>query len=328
MAFLDPAEGNRYFGNQQFHLKLVKMTPADPGRGYVPAYHFEMVADGTVVGRCNLRVGQGENIQYAGNIGYEVEMGYRGRHYALRAARLLLRLAFRHRMQRVLITCRPDNLPSRKTCERLGAVLCGQVTVPAVHEMYRNGDRELLQYEVDLQDCILPALESDIPKIAQLYDDITEAEAAGQNFSGWEKGEYPEEWTARELYDRGGLHVVLDATGRKVIASAAYDNDHEPCYERVAWSRPIPSEQTLCVHTLAVHPDCRGRGLGEKLMRFGFAQASERHLAGVRIDTWVGNEPGLRLYHRLGYHDAGVLEQDVHYSGDRMAYQFLEWYGE
>lgn len=63
-------------------------------------------------------------------------------------------------------------------------------------------------------------------------------------------------------------------------------------------------------------------------MRFGFEQASERHLAGVRIDTWVGNEPGLRLYHRLGYRDAGVLEQDVHYSGDRMAYQFLEWYGE
>ena len=179
-----------------------------------------------------------------------------------------------------------------------------------------------------MQDCILPALESDIPKIAQLYDDITEAEAAGQNFSGWEKGEYPEEWTARELYERGGLYVVLDATGRKVIASAAYDNDHEPCYERVAWSRPIPSEQTLCVHTLAVHPDCRGRGLGEKLMRFGFEQASERHLAGVRIDTWVGNEPGLRLYHRLGYRDAGVLEQDVHYSGDRMASQFLEWYGE
>ena len=50
MAFLDPAEGNRYFGNRQFHLELVKTTPADPGRGYVPAYHFEMVADGMVVG--------------------------------------------------------------------------------------------------------------------------------------------------------------------------------------------------------------------------------------------------------------------------------------
>lgn len=123
--------------------------------------------------------------------------------------------------------------------------------------MYRNGYRELLQYEVDLQDCILPALESDIPKIAQLYDAITEAEAAGQNFSGWEKGEYPEEWTARELYDRGGLHVVLDATGRKVIASAAYDNDHEPCYERVAWSRQSPASRRYastrwrCIRTAA-----------------------------------------------------------------------------
>ena len=77
MAFLDPAEGNRYFGNQQFHLKRVKTTPADPGRGYVPAYHFEMVADGMVVGRCNLRVGQGENIRISHSLaaGWMIFMG-------------------------------------------------------------------------------------------------------------------------------------------------------------------------------------------------------------------------------------------------------------
>lgn len=328
MAFLDPTEGNRYFGNPHFHLRLVKTVPANPQKGWVPAYHFEMVADGVVVGQCNLRVGSLQAVAYPGNIGYAVEERYRGNHYAIKAARLLLRLAARHRMERVLLTCRPDNFASRRTCERLGAQLRGKVAVEQTHEMYEQGERELLQYVVELDGCILPALESDIPKIAALYDAVTDAEERGVGYSGWEKGEYPQEWTARELYARGGLHVVLDPTGRKVLASAAYDSDHDDCYDKIRWSRPVCNKDTLCIHTLAVHPDCRGQGLGEKMMRFGFSQVAEQGLQGIRIDTWVQNLPGLSLYHKLGYRDAGVLDQDVHYPGDEMAYCFLEWYSE
>ena len=49
-------------------------------------------------------------------------------------------------------------------------------------------------------------------------------------------------------------------------------------------------------------------------------------MEGVRIDTGVGNLPGLHLYHRLGFADVQTLQQDVHYEGDRTEYQFLEWY--
>lgn len=173
---------------------------------------------------------------------------------------------------------------------------------------------------------IVLATSKDVPKIARLYDAITAAEAQGENFSGWEQGEYPQEWTAKELLSAGGLHCIFDESGKTVIASAAYDNCHEDCYSLIKWEKEIPNEKTLCIHTLAVHPDYRCLGLGEKMMRFGFEKAKELGLEGIRIDTWVNNLPGLRLYHRLGYRDAQVLSENVHYDGDRMAYQFLEWY--
>ena len=188
-------------------------------------------------------------------------------------------------------------------------------------EEKRMGEtREEQEYSI-----VLATLQ-DVPKIAQLYDAITATEAQGENFSGWEQGEYPQEWTAKELLSAGGLYCIFDESGETVIASAAYDNCHEDCYSLVEWEKKIPNEKTLCIHTLAVHPDYRRWGLGEKLMRFGFEKVRELGLEGIRIDTWVNNLPGLRLYHRLGYQDAQVLSENVHYDGDTMAYQFLEWY--
>lgn len=324
MEFLEPSEGKKYFGEQAFHLLLKRTTPEMPELGFVPAYYFDMMADGQKVGQCTLRVGYNETLECAGNIGYQVDEKYRGNHYALKACRLLLHLAQRHHMKQVLITCQPENTASQKVCEALHAQLMGEIEIPDNHDLYSRGYKSVLQYRYEL-DKIVPAREEDIPLIAQLYDELTAKEEQGVNYSGWVRGEYPQESTARELFKRGGLHCIFDEQG-KLVAAAAYDCTHGDCYKRVHWSRNIANEQTLCIHTLAVHPDCRKRGLGEKMMRFGFDKARELGLKGIRIDTWVNNLPGLRLYHRLGYRDADILYDNVQYEGDTMAYQFLEWY--
>ncbi len=112
----------------------------------------------------------------------------------------------------------------------------------------------------------------------------------------------------------------------QLVASAAYDSCFDSCYQQVNWSRTVEQDKLLCVHTLAVHPDWQGLGLGRRLMRFAQQQAQQNGMEGVRIDTWVGNLPGLHLYHQLGFADVQTLQQDVHYEGDRTEYQFLEWY--
>lgn len=326
MTFLEPCNKGEYFGTEQFHLRLLKTVPAQPQKQYLPAYLFEMVADGQPVGRCTLRVGHNDLIRYAGNIGYEVEEEHRGHHYALTSCRLLLRLARHHRMEEVLLTCRENNLASKRTCEQLGATLAGRVDVPVNHEMYReDSDAPLLQYRYRLGLELRPIAEQELVEVGKLYECVTADQLAGENYSGWDT-EYPKEWTARELFAQGGLYGLFEQQTGQLVASAAYDSCFDSCYQQVRWSRTVEDEKLLCVHTLAVHPDWQGLGLGRRLMRFAQQQAQQNGMEGVRIDTWVGNLPGLHLYHRLGFADVQTLQQDVHYEGDRTEYQFLEWY--
>ena len=132
----------------EIQLRQTATLPAPPELGGVPTYRFAIVrqADGRAVGGCELRVGFSEVLYYAGNIGYHVDEPYRGHHYALKACRLLLDLARLHRMPQVVITCRPDNLPSRRVCEELGAKLRTTGLLPPNQPLYRQGDRRECRY--------------------------------------------------------------------------------------------------------------------------------------------------------------------------------------
>jgi len=132
-------------------LILESYAPADPVRGFVPAYHFKMAsrATGAVLGRITLRVGNTEPVVlYRGHIGYRVEPEHRGRRYAARGVRLLLPLAARHGIDPVWITCNPENLASRRTCELAGAELVEVVDLPPSEEMYRAGERQKCRYRL------------------------------------------------------------------------------------------------------------------------------------------------------------------------------------
>lgn len=133
--------------------------PADAQRSWVPSYHFWMrlhpvgnVAPPVqIAGGITLRVGENEDLEkYAGHIGYGVYPPARGNHYAERAARMLLGLARAHQLKRIWITCNPDNLPSRRTCERLGCQFLEIVPVPSSHPLYLRGEKEKCRYWIDL----------------------------------------------------------------------------------------------------------------------------------------------------------------------------------
>ena len=134
-------------------LVLMEKYAGDPAKGYVPAYKFQMKRGGQeeTVGSIELRLGNTNHIlMYAGHIGYGVAPEHRGQHYAARACRLLLPLARRHGLETVWITCNPDNVASRRTCELAGAKLVEIVDLPADMDMYREGERQKCRYRLDL----------------------------------------------------------------------------------------------------------------------------------------------------------------------------------
>ena len=137
-------------------------TAADPARLVEAGYTFWMrvrngvappdgrvPADLAMVGSISLRIGHSVNLDwYLGHIGYHVMPSARGHHYAARAARLLLPVARAHGHQHLWITCNPDNIASRRTCELLGAAYVDTVLLPRENPLYKQGEREKCRYRL------------------------------------------------------------------------------------------------------------------------------------------------------------------------------------
>ena len=139
--------------DEEIALRLISRGRANPKKRWAPTYYFAIVRliDEVVVGHCDFRIGNTEKLFFGGNIGYHVLTSYRGHHYAAKACLLLRRLAQRHEMPYLIITCNPENHASRKTCENVGGVLLGVVDLPTDNDMYRQGERRKLVYKVLLQ---------------------------------------------------------------------------------------------------------------------------------------------------------------------------------
>ncbi len=122
---------------------------------FVPSVLYRICLHGTdtEVGNCDLRLGMNEELYYAGNIGYRIYPQWRGNGYAYRAALLLLKEARdTYGMDRLIITCSPDNIPSRKTLEKLNGTLLETTDVPASHWLYARGETVKNIYEFRLAD--------------------------------------------------------------------------------------------------------------------------------------------------------------------------------
>ena len=117
------------------NLRLTRTIKAEQTKNRIPAYYFDICINETKIGECNFRVGYNERVYYGGNIGYSIDEQYRGYGYAAKASRLLFELAKKHDMSYIIITCNPDNMASRKTCENLGCRLVETVELPEDNDM-------------------------------------------------------------------------------------------------------------------------------------------------------------------------------------------------
>ncbi|MEW6754324.1 MAG: GNAT family N-acetyltransferase [Candidatus Latescibacterota bacterium] len=130
-------------------LVLWGQHASDAARGWVPSYDFRIVQHGTRtrLGSLSLRVGDTEHVRlYVGHIGYGIAPPHRGHRYAASACQIVARVALDHGLEDLWITCNPDNLASRRTCEIIGARFVELVEVPRGSEMYRQGETRKCRY--------------------------------------------------------------------------------------------------------------------------------------------------------------------------------------
>jgi ribosomal-protein-alanine N-acetyltransferase len=58
--------------------------------------------------------------------------------------------------------------------------------------------------------------------------------------------------------------------------------------------------------TIGVHPDFRKRGVGTQLIEFMLGEARKNRVETVSLDVRPSNLPGLKLYEKFGFRQAGI----------------------
>ena len=152
---------------------------------------------------------------------------------------------------------------------------------------------------------IRKATRADIAHISRIYEKIHDAEEAGFATIGWERATYPTEKTAINALVADELYV-LEENG-EILATARINQEQMPAYEFAAWEYDAKPEEVLVMHTLCVHPDAAGRGLGGRFVRFYEELARRSDCLYLRIDTNERNQNARRLYKKLGYKEIGII---------------------
>jgi ribosomal-protein-alanine N-acetyltransferase len=60
------------------------------------------------------------------------------------------------------------------------------------------------------------------------------------------------------------------------------------------------------INNVAVHPDCRGLGLGEAMVRHVIARSLEAEATFITLEVRQSNTPALTLYRKLGFEVMGT----------------------
>lgn len=135
----------------EIYLKLDKTCDENKEKEWLPAYYFKIcLLSNEEIGYCDGRIGHNDNVFYGGNIGYGINDEHRGNNYAGKACKLLFKLAKKHSLDYLYITCDPTNIASAKTCLYAGGKYINTLKLPSNNSMYLEGKREVSIYKFNI----------------------------------------------------------------------------------------------------------------------------------------------------------------------------------
>ncbi len=112
---------------------------------------------------------------------------------------------------------------------------------------------------------------------------------------------YNEAWNRRQVSDALAMptthSLVINSHGELVKAGPSPD-----MAAGFVLSRHAADEEELLL--IAIIPEFRNRGLGEKLMQHLFTAARERGVCRIFLEMRRGN-PAVKLYHKVGFQPIG-----------------------
>lgn len=149
------------------------------------------------------------------------------------------------------------------------------------------------------------ATEKDIDRISEIYEELHDAEEAGEASIGWVRGVYPTRATAETAVEAGDMFVeIIDGI---IVAAARINREQVAEYEYADWNYEAPNDRVMVLHALVVSPKIKGRGYGTAFVDFYEKYALENGCPYLRMDTNAKNTAARSLYKKLGYTEVSTV---------------------
>lgn len=143
------------------------------------------------------------------------------------------------------------------------------------------------------------ALKSDEEAIYRLYDAVR-AKGRLDGTSDWDE-DYPNRKILEDDLRNDNLYVLED-NGRIISAVSMVDDD-SPEMRPLSWEEG----KSCCIVRLCVAPECQGKGVGEKMMRYISDAAREKGCRATHHTAPETNKAANMLYRRMGYRNLGKI---------------------
>jgi len=143
----------------------------------------------------------------------------------------------------------------------------------------------------------------DISTIAEIYDAILTKEENKHVYTNWKNGLYPTPKDAEKALYADTLYV--GESDGKVVACVNLSHIQSEEYGKIKWSVEAEGKAVLVIRTLCIHPNYGGKGYGKEIVGFAEKLAKEIGCTTIRLDTYEGNFPAIRLYEGLGFTSTG-----------------------
>lgn len=124
----------------------------DPEHGILPRYGFSIlhIRDDEDIGVVYFAVDTTRRQYLRGHLSYGVSPVYAGHNYAMKACKLVKRVALAHGFQRLFVGAEYDNIASIRTIEKLGAVPITIDDVPDADILTTLQEEKMAMYVWDI----------------------------------------------------------------------------------------------------------------------------------------------------------------------------------
>lgn len=152
---------------------------------------------------------------------------------------------------------------------------------------------------------IRKAQAADIEAIARIYDHIHDATEKGEAHTGWIRGVYPTQDTAKEALARGDLFVEeLDGA---IVGTGIINQIQLDVYKEAPWQFKAPDDKIMVLHTLVIDPAVKGAGLGRAFMDFYAQYAAAHDCPYLRMDTNEKNIEARNFYKKMNFDEIAIM---------------------